>query len=52
MRSFQNIFETRKRSFISVFSIDMAVSLSYFLLQGKKSQTNLWLLEHIRIIQG
>ena len=29
MRNFQDTFETRKRSFISAFSICMAVPLSY-----------------------
>ena len=33
MRNFQNTFETRKRSFINVFSICMTVPLSIIRLQ-------------------
>ena len=35
MRNFQDIFETRKRSFFSAFSIYMTVPLSKNILQKK-----------------
>ena len=42
MRNFQDTFETRKRSFISAFSISMTVPLKY--LQNKAKQTSLPML--------
>ena len=37
MRNFQDIFETRKRSFITAFSICMTVPLSF---DGKRYEVN------------
>ena len=51
MRNFQGTFETRKRSFISAFSISLAVSLRFDSVLNKRSMINTFNIDNSNIVK-